>query len=184
MAIHLAATLPLPFSICNALETVMRHFLWSGQANSTKFNYVNWATVSLPKAEGGLGIRKISKVNAASFIKLGWQASAVKSLWSSWFENRYFKHLPIWSPATNKYGSCVWKKIKNLGTHIKQGSTWVFGNGQDINAWYDPWVDNFPLSERFPYFHFPHDQKMSSLIHSGSLLMPLLTCLQKSRATS
>ncbi|KAJ8618130.1 hypothetical protein MRB53_014316 [Persea americana] len=95
MAIHLAATLPLPSSTCNALESAMRKFLWSGNANSSKINYVKWATVTLSKAEGGLDVRRLSKINAASSIKLGWQASTGDSIWSSWFKNKYFKHHPI-----------------------------------------------------------------------------------------
>ena len=95
MAIHLAATLPFPASTCKELEILMRQFLWSRNASFSKINCVNWATVSLPKAKGGLGIRRLSEVNAASFIKLGWHASIGKCLWSSWFKNRYFKHNPI-----------------------------------------------------------------------------------------
>ncbi|KAJ8631601.1 hypothetical protein MRB53_024924 [Persea americana] len=129
MAIHLAATLPVPASTCNALESAMRQFLWSGNANSSKINYVNWATVSLAKVEGGLGIRRLFEVNAASLITLGWKASTRNSIWSSWFKNRYFKHNPIWSPANTIYGSCMWKKIRNLASHIQHGSSLVFGNG-------------------------------------------------------
>lgn len=88
----------------------MRQFLRLGNASYSKINYVNWATITLPKAEGGPGIRKISEVNAASIIKLDWQASTETSLWSQWFKNRCFKYKPIWSPANTIYGSCIWKK--------------------------------------------------------------------------
>ncbi|KAJ8639161.1 hypothetical protein MRB53_015855 [Persea americana] len=44
-------------------------------APHSKIHYVNWATITPPKAEGALGIRLISEVNNVSFIKLGWQAS-------------------------------------------------------------------------------------------------------------
>ncbi|XXG76899.1 hypothetical protein AAC387_Pa08g1162 [Persea americana] len=112
LPIHLAAIIPLPASICNENERKMRLFLWSGNAPNHKINYVSWATVTLPKVEGGLGIRKLSDVNTASFIKLGWQASTSNSLWSIWFENRYFKFRPIWSSENSIYGLCIWRKIR------------------------------------------------------------------------
>ena len=99
---------------------MMRHFLWSGNATVSKINYVKWETVSLPKEEGGLGIRKISEVNEAAFIKLRWQASTANSPWACWFKNRYFKDSSVWSPANTKYGSCIWKKSTDYSQHPKR----------------------------------------------------------------
>lgn len=60
MPTHLAAILPMPASICKEIESKMRLFLWLGNAPHSKIHYVNWPTITLPKAEGGLGIRLIS----------------------------------------------------------------------------------------------------------------------------
>lgn len=78
--IHTTAVVPIPISICNDIERLMRNFLWSGSGQSTKINYVNWNLVCLPKSEGGLGIRKTSEVNDACLLKLGWQASTATTL--------------------------------------------------------------------------------------------------------
>ena len=67
---HIAAVLPIPISIYNDIERLMRNFLWLGSGLSTKINYVNWNLVCLPKSEGGLGIRKISEVNDACLSSL------------------------------------------------------------------------------------------------------------------
>ena len=61
---------------------------WTGNATSSKPNYVNWATVCLPKAEGGLGIKKIAEINDSCYIKLGQQVSKADSLWLQWFKDR------------------------------------------------------------------------------------------------
>ena len=97
--IHNTVVLPIPASTCNEIERLIRNFLWSGNASSLKLNYVNWATMCLPKIEGGLGIRKIADINNAYFIKLGWQASNENSLWALWFKEHYFKKNNIWSHA-------------------------------------------------------------------------------------
>ncbi|XXG54349.1 hypothetical protein AAC387_Pa03g2255 [Persea americana] len=155
-----------------AIERLLRHFLWSGSASTSKFNYVNWVQVSLPKEEGGLGIRKIKKVNEASLIKLGWQASTSISLWSTWFTNNYFKFSSIWNPANSIYGSCIWKKILRLVPHLHQGSIWTSGNGKDINVWHDTWCGDRAISAEFHHPQFPPNQCLSSLFHSGSWHIP------------
>ncbi|XXG68935.1 hypothetical protein AAC387_Pa06g1917 [Persea americana] len=152
----------------------MRQFLWSGNASSSKISYVNWAQVTLPKDEGGLGIRRLKEVNDASLLKLGWQASTLNSIGSSWFKNRYFKLTTIWNPNNTIYGSCIWKRIRSLDHLLHQGSVWNFGNGQDINVWHDTWLGDRPISTDFQHLHFPSDQSLASLFHSRSWHIPSL----------
>ncbi|XXG84671.1 hypothetical protein AAC387_Pa10g2137 [Persea americana] len=172
LPIHLATIIPLLASTCNEIESKTRLFLWSGNAHHRKIHYVSWATVTLPKAEGGLGIRKISEVNTASFIKLGWHASTANSFWSIWFKNRYFKYQPIWSSDNTIYGSCIWRKIRRTTPLIHQGTSWVFGNGQSINACLDSWTACDLVFACFPLQLFPRDQWLSSLFHSRTWFIP------------
>lgn len=150
----------------------MRLFFSSSNAPHQKIHYVSWVTITLPKAKGALGIRKISDVNIASFINLGWQSSTSNSLWSIWFKNRYFKYRPIWSLDNTFYGSCIWRKIRRFAPLIHQGSSWIFDNGQSINAWHDTWAAGDPLSTCFPLQLFPRDQRISSLFRSGTWVIP------------
>lgn len=122
----------------------MRLSLWSGNALHSKIHYVNWATITLLKAEGGLGIQKTLDVNNACFIKLGWQASTANSIWSHWFKNHCFKFQNIWDAENTIYCSCIWKKICRLAHHIHPGGFWIFGNGKKINLWHDSWTEGNP----------------------------------------
>ncbi|XXG48919.1 hypothetical protein AAC387_Pa02g3239 [Persea americana] len=151
---------------------MMRHFFWSRNASVSKSNYVKWDTVTLPTEEGGLGIRKISEVNEAAFIKLGWQASTANSPWACWFKNRYFKDNSLWSPANSKYGSCIWRKIRRLAPRIQEGISWIVGNGQEINLLHDNWSAKTPFSVNFPHLNFPDDQRLGSLHQVDSWQIP------------
>ena len=75
---------------------------------------VNWEKVCVPKAEGGLGLRRVKEFNNACLLKLGWSAATTDSLWASWFHCRYFRLPPIWFSTNTKAGSCIWKRIRSL----------------------------------------------------------------------
>lgn len=74
MSLHLAMVLPIPISVCKAIEKCMWKLSWSTLGEKRKASYVNWKKACLPKSEGGLEICQIHEVNLASFISLGWKA--------------------------------------------------------------------------------------------------------------
>lgn len=92
---HIAMILPIPKYVSNQMEAIMRNFLWSWGAVRQKRNQINWETVTLPTKEGGLGIRRVSEQNEASFFKMGWIAMTSNSLWSNWMAGRYFPNSSI-----------------------------------------------------------------------------------------
>lgn len=89
MPLHIAMVLPLPKSICYSIEKLMRNFLWSGNDNHQRMHYVSWKKIYPPKEEGGLGVKYISEVNEACFLKLGWRAISTNNPWATWFRSRY-----------------------------------------------------------------------------------------------
>lgn len=46
----------LSIKLCNALDALVRNFLWSNRSDSKPVQLLNWGTVSTPKEDGGLGI--------------------------------------------------------------------------------------------------------------------------------
>lgn len=63
---------PIPKSVTNHMERLMKNFLWSADNTSASRNKICWKVVYLPTNEGGLGIRHIQEQNEATFLKLGW----------------------------------------------------------------------------------------------------------------
>ncbi|GKE48477.1 hypothetical protein Tco_1479735, partial [Tanacetum coccineum] len=65
MHIYWASVFMLPSRIMTDIEQLMRGFLWcQGPLRRGKAK-VSWDSVCLPKAEGGLGLRKIESFNVA-----------------------------------------------------------------------------------------------------------------------
>ncbi|KAL0378647.1 UNVERIFIED_CONTAM: hypothetical protein Sradi_3170200 [Sesamum radiatum] len=65
--VYWASVFILPKSIISAIESRMRLFLWKGSSGSGMAK-VSWAQICRPKAEGGLGVRRILLMNQALMI--------------------------------------------------------------------------------------------------------------------
>ncbi|GFS30621.1 hypothetical protein Acr_00g0012980 [Actinidia rufa] len=63
-----------------------RNFLWSGKRSENKRPLVAWKDITLPKIEGGLGIRNSKAWNKALLSKTMWDIQLKKdSLWVQWW---------------------------------------------------------------------------------------------------
>ena len=93
--LYISIVLPLPRKTCLQIERLMSYFLWSANPDKSRSSLVRWDTVCLPKAEGGLGLRRVTEFKEAYLLFLAWSAISVDLVWANWFRGRYFKGLPI-----------------------------------------------------------------------------------------
>lgn len=103
----------LPSSCLKEIEALCSAFLWSGPELKTSKAKVSWKDVSLPKHEGGLGIRPLKEVNNVLCLKLIWRLSSNRSsLWVSWIHCYLIRKGSFWSIKNNSVaGSWMWKKL-------------------------------------------------------------------------
>ena len=58
-------------------------FIWGGTNDKRRVHLIKWDTVTRCKENGGLGLRKMSRINKAFMAKLGWRLLLEKeSLWA------------------------------------------------------------------------------------------------------
>ncbi|WMV59774.1 hypothetical protein MTR67_053159 [Solanum verrucosum] len=60
---YMLSLFPLPKSIGKKLNKLRRVFLWQGNKEKQGYNQVKWEEVTMSKAQGGLGIKKLSTQN-------------------------------------------------------------------------------------------------------------------------
>lgn len=157
MPLHIAMVLPLPKNICYSIEKLMRNFLWSGNDNHQRMHYVSWKKIYLPKEEGGLGVKYISEVNEACFLKLGWRAISTNNLWATWFRSRYMNKVLYHALSySSPFGSCIWRRICMHLPALQHGTKWIIGSGRLVNLWHDQWILNSSLSSLFPSINFAY----------------------------
>lgn len=71
---------------------------------------MRWSKVTLPKYQGGLGSRDLSKMNTACLMKLGWDVRCGRgSLWCQVLRGKYGRGNADMSTACAKMGdSSLW----------------------------------------------------------------------------
>ncbi|XP_059669018.1 uncharacterized protein LOC132314136 [Cornus florida] len=71
----------IPWGCIIALEKKFKHFLWSGKLDSRKMSQLQWSQVTLPYAEGGFNLCRISDIDFAA---------KDSSIWKQILETRDF----------------------------------------------------------------------------------------------
>lgn len=131
----------LPKGCIRRIESLCSRFLWSGDTDITGKAKIAWATVCLPKSEGGLGLRSLlmwNKVLCLSFLWLLFSDS--KSLWAVWHRHYSLQGKSFWSLEESSLDSWVWRqllKLRELGLRFIKP---LLGNGQRVSFWFDPWT--------------------------------------------
>lgn len=72
----------IPKAVLQDIHKMQRAFIWGDDENGRHVHAVNWDTVTKPKYLGGLGLRRLSTMNDACLLKLGWELKpGSSSLW-------------------------------------------------------------------------------------------------------
>ncbi|XP_010462886.1 PREDICTED: uncharacterized protein LOC104743514 [Camelina sativa] len=140
-----ASTFILPKGCVRNIESMCSRFLWSGYITKKPSAKVSWRALCLPKEEGGLGLRCISKWNRTLCLKLIWRlVTATDSLWADWIRNNKIKDGVFWQIDEKKQASWTWKTLLHLRPLASRFLRCVLGNGEKISFWFDSfWFDSF-----------------------------------------
>lgn len=137
----------LPFGCLERIEQMCSAFLWSGSTIITSKAKVAWSDLSVPKKEGGLGIRNMKDTSMVFSLKLIFMILSRKhSLWVSWVYKYLIRDSSSWdiSPKTT-CGFWMWRKLLKIRDvavtffkmYIKDGASNYFLT--------DIWCDLQPL---------------------------------------
>ena len=113
-----------------------------------------WYDVSVPKSEGGLGIRNLEVWSDACALKLIWMLFfRTGSIWVAWMRSKYLSHAPFWSLNEKNYGySWMFRRLLKLRSKALHFLKIHVGNGDSTFFWWDPWTPFGML-----YTFFGHD---------------------------
>ncbi|XP_074320775.1 uncharacterized protein LOC141657433 [Silene latifolia] len=100
----------IPKSVIKRVESICRNFLWDGSSEYHRVPLVAWDKVTLPKAEGGLALRRL---NHGTLL-----------LWLNRWINQIYIKTQVWHtykpPASSSWS---WKSICKVKEKIKDGYT-------------------------------------------------------------
>ena len=168
----------LPQKICHHIDKLSCNFLWGGSKHHRSCHTVKWATVTLPKEAGGLGIPSIRHRNHAILMNQAWRLfSNPTSLWAQVFQAKYFPQDTLFTNPRTSRGSHIWTALSIGVKLLRGGMHWIIGDGQTIQIWQDPWLPNGSLHS---YIKGPLPpplpmRKTKGLMHCGQTTLSLLT---------
>lgn len=112
-----------------------------------KTNLVKWSTVTLPKEDGGLGLKSMRNLNIAGLAKLRWRV--MKDGTKTWSKMKTKKYMKVGASIANmkkkRNDSNAWKGICAVAPTLEAGARKVVRNGWETSFWMDCWTRDNPL---------------------------------------
>jgi len=92
---------------------------------------------------GGLGIRSLSKINEGANLKLCWELLQSNLQWPKFLRSRVLRKQ---SPISYHISSSIWSSIGHKYSEVIANTSWLLGDGSDINFWSDSWCGETLIS--------------------------------------
>ncbi|KAL3652392.1 hypothetical protein CASFOL_002073 [Castilleja foliolosa] len=142
LPIHILSATVVPKKVIQRVEKYFKSFLW-GQNGEDRTHWVSWNKVCTPKAEGGLGLRRLQDTVDGLNGKLAWSIIKKSSLWSKLLNKKYRVEGHL---STSSSASRTWKCLLPHVQRLLDNSTWIIGKG-DISFWTDNWSGSILFPE-------------------------------------
>uniref|UniRef100_A0A2N9F7H7 Reverse transcriptase domain-containing protein n=1 Tax=Fagus sylvatica TaxID=28930 RepID=A0A2N9F7H7_FAGSY len=132
---HVMQCCLIPSKTCAELDKLNRNFLWGDSSAKKKLHLIKWDSVSRPKEEGGLGIKRSRCRNKVLLAKRLWDfcLGSVEN-WAVALRNKYS---PTRSRVCRK--SISWKSLQQATPICDKGMGHLIQNGRTIKFWTDNW---------------------------------------------
>lgn len=139
----------LPQSICSQIDKLTRNFVWKG-VDDKGLNLIGFQTITKQKSYGGLCVHLSREANTTMLGKLVWDIhSGSDKLWVKLLKDKYIIDDSFFC-APKKYGSPVWNSIYKAKEVLRNGNTFMLGNGA-FSFCYSSWTSFSKLSGHVAY---------------------------------
>ncbi|CAL1361156.1 unnamed protein product [Linum trigynum] len=134
----------LPQFVIKEVGRLCNEFLWdSAEDGSRKKGVMAWDKLSIPKKEGGLGIRNFGVWNKACVLRHLWEILTLGgSIWVAWISRYRLKGRSIWELSVGSAGTLIWKRLLKCKAIAYP---FVSGNGSNT-LWQGEQMKQFSMS--------------------------------------
>ncbi|XP_019163182.1 PREDICTED: uncharacterized protein LOC109159537 [Ipomoea nil] len=141
----------LPIGLCREMEVIMNQYWWTGRIGDGRgIRWRSWEGLSRPKANGGMGFRRLHEMNLALLGKQAWRlVTNPTSLLARVFKARYYPSCEYFEAGEGSNPSFVWRGMLEVRSCLKEGCRRAIGDGGETSIGLDPWlpVDDNPYVE-------------------------------------
>ncbi|KAI5342658.1 hypothetical protein L3X38_010534 [Prunus dulcis] len=137
-----------PKSFCQQLEQEIAKFWWGQKQDETKVHWISWATLGLPKKQGGMGFRDFNDFNSALLARQCWRLiTEPNSQWAQLWKARYFQKCSFLEAKKCGCASWAWASLLEGREIILQGARWQILNCRQAKLWMDCWIPSLHNAE-------------------------------------
>ncbi|XP_055960701.1 uncharacterized protein LOC126667366 [Mercurialis annua] len=173
-------TAPLPKSLCNSINSLVRNFIWGSKEGSRKHCLIKWEDMCTPCTSGGSGIRDLKRQNNAFIMKLGFSVmTKPELLWVQVVRSKYGWIRNGNSCKAGANNSVLWRNISQLWGTIVSGCSWALGDGSEVKFWDDNWLNDLgplKLLSISPIAESDLSLKVKDLVVNGNWDWGRLSC--------
>jgi hypothetical protein len=117
------STFLLPSSLCHTLDRRFKDFWWGFPPDKARhLSLKSWDSICRPRHQGGLGLRKMTTMNQALIMKLGWKFLTTSSLWVQHLHTKYIPYGSFFSAPSPSTASWLWQGIQKCKQFLSFGS--------------------------------------------------------------
>jgi hypothetical protein len=141
ISIYTFSVFKVPETVCKKLDSLINAFWWGHDSSRKKMHMTNWETITKPKNQGGLGIKKFGPMNKALLTKQYWRIrNNPNLLLSKTLKSKYCPNGDLHSHKPNQKASWIWRTIMCQDNPKLSQASWRVGRGHNIPinhpAWY------------------------------------------------
>lgn len=132
----------IPRTCLDDIQKIQRNFIWGDSDQKRRWHAVAWDVVTLSKKLGGLELRKLTSMNKACVLKLGWNLASQSTYYCCRvLREKYGRNDTPYRLAKRNTDSELWKNLVELQPLQDQFSYWIVGDGAKIDAWNHAWIE-------------------------------------------
>lgn len=106
---------------------------------------MSWDILTMTKADGGLGFRKLHAFNLSVLGKQAWKlVTEPQTLFSRIIKAKYFPSRSFLNAELGHNPSYTWKSLWSTQDVLRAGCRWRLGDGSSIPVWKEPGIHNGP----------------------------------------
>ncbi|GKV24110.1 hypothetical protein SLEP1_g33762 [Rubroshorea leprosula] len=180
LPVFLMSVYLIPKGTLKAIDRIRKSFLWGGEGEKKKINWVNWKKVCTPKDYGGLGVRDLGYFNLSLMGKWWGRLVAIEEgLWRRVIASKYSEgrgHWKDWIRNGAGASSLWWRDVRGINKVEGESSGWLtegfrlkIREGKDVSFWWDEWCGECCLANRFPRLYLLSAGKEKECYQMGSM---------------
>ncbi|XP_077249169.1 uncharacterized protein LOC143888612 [Tasmannia lanceolata] len=180
--LYWSASFHIPSEVLNRIERILINYIWAGNSQQRSYHNVGWDVMCMPKAEGGMGLRKLQDINLACKFKQLWNLiKGNNTLWSRWFNEKYVRNRNLWTikaPSIMSWGARTTFKHRDMA---KNCICYIVDDGKGIDFLTQPWHPDGPILQQYPEGHTlratPTNISVDQIFSNGSWDQTLIQSL-------